>query len=183
MRDLESLEPLRELTWLEKLDVSFNRVRDLSPLSGLTSLQWLEVRGDESGDVLVTDLRPLLGLTRLKTLVVGDPGIRNLVPLSTLTSLEELDIRDAPISALQGVHGACGPPGRSTEIVHGANFVSLTQAAAQPRRARGARGEQPLWYESGGSALCWDRGSTTPDPRGQRAHCCDEPRQRSPTSA
>jgi len=62
-KSLNSIEPLRNCTKLEYLEVFTTNVSDLSPLSELTSLEHLNISGTP-----VTDLTPLDGLCNLKRL-------------------------------------------------------------------------------------------------------------------
>ena len=62
-----------------------NAVSDLSPLSGLTALNWLDLAGNS-----VEDVTPLAGLTRLGGLNVEVNRILDMRSLSSLTKLREL---------------------------------------------------------------------------------------------
>ncbi len=62
-----------------------NDVSDLSPLSGLTALTWLDLAGNS-----VEDVTPLSGLTRLAVLIVEVNKIQDMRSLSGLTKLREL---------------------------------------------------------------------------------------------
>ena len=62
-----------------------NAVSDLSPLSGLTALTWLDLAGNS-----VEDVTPLSGLTRLAVLIVEVNKILDMRSLSGLTRLREL---------------------------------------------------------------------------------------------
>lgn len=105
--ELESLEPLRCLTNLRHLQLSYYRSApsgrsvvqdnarppelDLSPLSGLTKLEWLGL-----GARRVKEISPLAGLP-LKWLDLSHTDIEGLGPLTAMTSLRTLDLEDTPI--------------------------------------------------------------------------------------
>lgn len=91
---LELCEPparLVELTWLKRLDLSYNYLDDqrAQPLSALTSLTALDLSSSGIGDAGV---QALAGLSRLTTLDIGgnqidDAGARTLSSLTGLTTL------------------------------------------------------------------------------------------------
>ncbi len=89
-------EAVFELTWLEKLNVSWNHlISDLSPLSGLSALQSLSCWTNQ-----VSDLSPLSGLAALQLLSCGDNRISDLSPLSGLSALQSLSCSSNQISDL-----------------------------------------------------------------------------------
>jgi internalin A len=88
------LSPLSGLASLEQLDVSKAQVTDLSPLSDLTNLQKLFVSKST-----VFDLSPLSNLASLQRLDVWDTPVTDLTPFSSLVSLQQLDISDTPVVA------------------------------------------------------------------------------------
>ena len=55
------LEPLRELTQLEGLNLQSPQVSDLAPLRDLTQLQWLTLAGTQ-----VSDLSPLVKMKNVE---------------------------------------------------------------------------------------------------------------------
>ena len=75
------------LPHLEHLDVGFNDIVDIAPLSRLTSLQSLNL-----GTNLVGDVAALASLTRLTRLKLFSNRITDLAPLAGLTGLADLDI-------------------------------------------------------------------------------------------
>ncbi|MCC7137940.1 MAG: hypothetical protein IT460_05860 [Planctomycetes bacterium] len=103
-----TLSPLSGLTGLQSLNMSHcGGVTTLSPLSGLTGLQSLRVSGCKG----VTTLSPLSGLTGLHSLdLSGCEGVTTLSPLSGLTGLQSLDLSWcegvttlSPLSGLTGL--------------------------------------------------------------------------------
>lgn len=96
-----NLEPIADLTQLKGLVLTWNGIRDIRALAGLTNLTELGLFGNE-----LSDLQPLSKLTRLQWLFLSYNKIQNLQPLSTLVNLQELDlirnqIRDvSPLASL-----------------------------------------------------------------------------------
>lgn len=87
---------------ITELNFLGSRLRDLSPLTGLTFLRKLHVGGTQ-----VEDLAPLAALRGLRQLNLSNTPVKNLEPLSELHELEELvlwvtDVQD--ISALAGLN-------------------------------------------------------------------------------
>lgn len=74
-----NLTPLSKLTNLKKIDLSDNRISDVSSLSKLTNLNAIELNDNQ-----ISDLSPLSNLTNLTSLYVGDNKISDLSPLSNL---------------------------------------------------------------------------------------------------
>lgn len=85
------VEGIQDLTGLEyasnlmALDLSFNEVKDLSPLAQLTQLQYLALWGNQ-----VEDIAPLAGLEKLWLLDLDENKIKDLSPLKNLAQLREL---------------------------------------------------------------------------------------------
>ncbi len=88
---IEDLTPLIPCTKLTALDLSYHRkVRDFTPLSALTSLRELRLRG--SCHIFCLD--PFVrGLSQLSYLDVGWTRTTSLEPLALLTQLKELDLQ------------------------------------------------------------------------------------------
>jgi hypothetical protein len=87
---------------LEKLWIRWNNISDLSPLAGLTNLEFLDAHAND----LISDVSPLYGLVHLRTLILRYTEVSDISPLSGLASLEHLhlefdQIRD--ISALSSL--------------------------------------------------------------------------------
>jgi internalin A len=90
IRDISPLSPLTNLT---SLDLYNNNISDISPLSPLTNLTTLILYGNE-----VRDISPLYSLTNLTSLYLNNNQIRDISPLSLLTNLTSLSLRDNQIS-------------------------------------------------------------------------------------
>jgi internalin A len=97
------LSPLSGLTGLQRLDLLGTGVADLSPLSGLTGLQSLDL-----GSTGVTDLSPVSGLTGLQSLNLGITGVTDLSPLSGLTGLQSLNLGITGVTDLSPLSGLTG---------------------------------------------------------------------------
>ena len=85
--------------------MSKNKVASVSPLSGLTQLEDLDLHWNDDID----DLSPLSGLSHLRRLILRRCAVGDISILSKLTSLQEIDltecrIRDvSPLSGLSGL--------------------------------------------------------------------------------
>ena len=97
----EQLPPLAAfslLTCLKSLDLQRCKVRDLSPLSVLTSLTYLNLSGAALGATETEDspLVPLAALQKLQHLDISKSHAINISPLSALTALTYLSISTDP---------------------------------------------------------------------------------------
>ena len=98
--DLSPLSGLNNLTWL---NLFRNSISDVSALSGLTKLTWLNLSGNS-----ISDVSFLYGLNNLTWLGLSGNSISDVYPLSGLTKLEWLDLRNNHnipnvLSALSGL--------------------------------------------------------------------------------
>ena len=71
-----SLELITKFTQLERLELRYNQIRNISPLTKLTNLRWLYIEGNE-----ISDVRPLTRLTKLEELRLEGNPIKNREPL------------------------------------------------------------------------------------------------------
>lgn len=110
LADREGITNLTGLEYagnLEELWIRWNRISDLSPLSGLTNLRYLDAHANQ----VINDISPLSGLTNLETLVIRDNCISDISPLSGMTNLRYLylewnEISDlSPLSGLTSLEG------------------------------------------------------------------------------
>ena len=83
------LSPLTTLNSLMYLNVGGNQVSDLRPLANLTNLWGLSLWYNQ-----VTDISPLSSLTALTYLNLADNYVSDLSPLANLINLEKLDLFD-----------------------------------------------------------------------------------------
>ncbi|MBT3393334.1 MAG: hypothetical protein HOF38_04710 [Elusimicrobiaceae bacterium] len=67
------------------LEIDNARIKDLTPLAGLTNLIYLYLFNNK-----IEDLTPLAGLINLKTLYLSSNKIKDLTPLAKLINLEKL---------------------------------------------------------------------------------------------
>ena len=91
-REITDLNPLAELTKLEKLSLYGNRINDVRPLAGLTKLAHLRLFRNE-----ISDITPLEGLTNLIVLSLNKNKISDVTPLTELTNLMLLGLDGNPI--------------------------------------------------------------------------------------
>jgi uncharacterized repeat protein (TIGR01451 family) len=82
---------------LEELDLSYNRLENLNPLSGLSSLRRLNLERNGS----LSGLEPLQSMVNLQELIAGYNAISDLTPLS---SLQQLGILFLPFNRIISVH-------------------------------------------------------------------------------
>ncbi len=91
-----------------------NQITDLTPLTGLKSMFYLDL-----GENQIADLTPLAGLPILGVLRLDGNQITDLKPLASLLSLSYLDLSDNPnltkaeINKLQKIFPSC-------KIIHNA---------------------------------------------------------------
>ena len=90
--DISPLSGLIKLTFLNLWD---NQLSDINPLAGLTNLTYLNLWSNQ-----LNDISSLAGLTNLDTLYLNENQISNISPLSGLTNLTELWIQSNQISNL-----------------------------------------------------------------------------------
>jgi Leucine Rich Repeat (LRR) protein/parallel beta helix pectate lyase-like protein len=90
-----NISALSSLSYLEHLDMHDNHlISNLGPLSGLTELYTLILRGND-----ISNVGPLSGLTGLSTLKLENNSISNISALAGLTGLSTLDLRENPLGA------------------------------------------------------------------------------------
>ena len=89
--DLTGLEYAINLKDLVLVDPSetHNGISDLTPISGLTQLEYLNIGGKN-----LSDLSPIANLTNIKGLALGNSPITDLSPIANLTQLEGISFID-----------------------------------------------------------------------------------------
>jgi hypothetical protein len=93
---ISNLFPIANLTKLKVLNLNQNEViEDISQLSGLTQLEWLNLHGN-----LITNITPLEDLTKLKYLELSYNNITDISILSNMKDLEQLWMADASLDDL-----------------------------------------------------------------------------------
>jgi len=107
IRDLTGLEYATGLTVLdlghERVDgrwINSNEIANLSPLSGMIRLEYLDL-----GSNLISDVSALSGLTSLTYLYLYDNFISDVSPLSKLTNLIQLSLHSNLISDISTLSG------------------------------------------------------------------------------
>ncbi|TAH21617.1 MAG: hypothetical protein EAZ08_02615 [Cytophagales bacterium] len=83
--NINTLEPLKEVTNLKKLFCNNTSITDFTPLKDLIDLQVLEANNTKA-----SNLKPLANLTNLEKLSVENSGITNLQGLEKLQALKTL---------------------------------------------------------------------------------------------
>ena len=99
---VSDLSPLTGLTKLNWLFLGVNRISDISALVGLTNLTRLNLRSNN-----ISDLSPLTGLTNLTYLSLGGTGrsISDISAVAGLTKLTYLNLNVSSISDISPVAG------------------------------------------------------------------------------
>ena len=91
-QELTSLVPVVSLSQLCKLEIDAKKVRDFTPLAGLTALESLAVSSSEMGP----DLKWMSAMTRLKDIrIVGGEHLTSFEGLPALPSLKKIKIAGA----------------------------------------------------------------------------------------
>ncbi|MBW4623491.1 MAG: leucine-rich repeat domain-containing protein [Cyanosarcina radialis HA8281-LM2] len=90
---ITDLKPISTLTNLTSLEIFYNQIADLQPLSNLTNLRDLYLGANQ-----IKDITPLSNLTNLKTLHLFGNQITDIKPLSSLTTLTILSLDNNPIA-------------------------------------------------------------------------------------
>lgn len=98
---IESLEGLQYAINLKELNVSYNPISDVTPISGLTELTKLYL----GNNYYLRDFRPLNSLTKLQTLTLDSTNINDLASIGKLTKLETLDLSNTLLTSLNGLQG------------------------------------------------------------------------------
>ena len=90
---IQDITPLSGLTRLNSLDISNNQITDISALSGLTALETLALYNNQ-----ITDISALSGLSSLTSLDLEHNQITDITPLSGLTNLKSLELSSNQIT-------------------------------------------------------------------------------------
>lgn len=115
---VETLEPLSQMSFLRKLDINNNSIRDLSPLSDKYFLEELSIGGNPVDNIIplsnllelkklnientpVADLNPIVDLHNIKVLNLGGTSVHNLKPLAGMDSLEDLSIVNTNVKNIE----------------------------------------------------------------------------------
>ena len=90
---VKSLDALKKLVHMDRLDLSHTQVSDLSPVALMTELTELEI--DQTN---VTDLKPLEKLTKLEKVTLANTTVKDISPLKNSHALRILDISGTQIT-------------------------------------------------------------------------------------
>ena len=125
--EIRDLGPLAGLTKLESLDIVTNPISDFRPLTGLTRLRSLRLTVDRIGDI--QHLSSLPSLVSLSIVNIGSP-VSQLNLLKEFKQLKSLEIVGAQISDLRFVSGLTQLEGLNLEnnrITDVSPLANLTQ--------------------------------------------------------
>ncbi len=98
--EITDLAPLSALTNLTELSLEGNQINDITPLSKLTNLTNLSLYNNQ-----ITDITSLSGLTNLTDLYLNRNKITDITSLLGLTNLRELNLSDNQITDITPVSG------------------------------------------------------------------------------
>ena len=101
-REITSLDGLEEFNSLQALGLWENAIEDITPLTGLGRLVWLQL-----GHNQIRDLTPLAGATDLVRLGLADNRVSDLAPLADLQELRWLELDNNEITG-GAVEDLCG---------------------------------------------------------------------------
>ncbi len=107
---IHSIDDLVNFTSLERLDLYGNRISDISALSGLTKLKYLNIShnynalNDSSYSDFGMNLLPLKNLTSLEELYLDKNAISNISVLSGLTNLKKLSLRQNRVTDISPLY-------------------------------------------------------------------------------
>ena len=98
--NISDLTGLEYATGLSSISLSDRQhgFSSLSPLAGLTSLTYLELRSDQ-----ISDITPIRNLTSLTDLIIDDAQISNISSLQNLTSITKIILSNNQISSISSL--------------------------------------------------------------------------------
>ena len=97
---ITDLSPLSALTQLQYLDLSQNNITNISPLSGLTNLERLFLYQNH-----IASITALQGMTKLQYVALSENSIKDLSPLNNHNALIYLEAHENQISSLPAFTG------------------------------------------------------------------------------
>ena len=96
--EIEDITPISGLTSLERLGLSGNKIKDISPISKLVYLKDLDISKNR-----IEDITPLSTLTSLVVLIISDNElIQNLTPIAGIDTLKRVYITNTKCIARKG---------------------------------------------------------------------------------
>lgn len=96
---ISDLSFLSSLHTLKTLTAEDNLIKDISPLSGLTALTSINLNGN-----LIRDIAPIASLAELEELSVSNNRLIDISPVSQLTALKALDLSNNQISDISPIN-------------------------------------------------------------------------------
>lgn len=117
---VENLNPLQYFTWLEKVSITNQGIRDIKPLANKIHLSELLIQNNPISDISplehdtlltilnientqVSDLSKLENLKHLRILNAGGTNVKSLKPLSMLNELEELLVNNTSVKSISPI--------------------------------------------------------------------------------
>lgn len=117
---VQSLDPLYDFTWLEKVSISNQGIRDIKPLANKIHLSELLLQNNPISDLSplesdtlitvlnientqVSDISKLEKLKHLRILNASGTNIKSLKPLSKMTELEELYVNNTNVKSISPI--------------------------------------------------------------------------------
>lgn len=97
---INSLEPIKDFTWLESLTINNQNIRDLNALANKEYLRELNVQNNP-----VSSLKPIENNTNLELLNIKNTQISDLGPLSKMNELITLNASGTPLKSLKPLSG------------------------------------------------------------------------------
>ncbi len=94
---------LHELIFMEKLNISGEQLRDLTPVTEFIRLKELTFTGTQ-----IADLSPLSTLTALESLTCSRNPIKDLTPLQSLNNLKHLNFENTRVDDLKPIRDLIG---------------------------------------------------------------------------
>ena len=98
---LRNIEPLSKLTSLKRVDLSGTQISDIVPLKNLTSLEVLDCKDTE-----ISDISPLKYALGLKALRIDSTKVTNIDVLGGMEKLQQLSASYTFVSSLEALSGA-----------------------------------------------------------------------------
>jgi hypothetical protein len=92
-KSLKHIDGLKDLPQMERLNLAFTQVEDVSPAAALSNLQYLNA----SYSNVLEDVSPLSKLSQLISLKLSGTPVAAVKPLAALALLTELDLSQTPV--------------------------------------------------------------------------------------
>jgi len=116
---IKDFKPLASLQSLGVLVLKSNSLNDISFLTKLNSVEWLDLRDNE-----IEDLGPLHQLSRLRKLFLAGNPFTAITPLTQLPALRWLDLRHTQVTSLWPLYHAP----KLTDLTVGEKGVTIAKS-------------------------------------------------------